>query len=136
MNRPQRGVVYSLSEVLCDLELLETACLCFRVQDLCYPENRSTTEQVLIYSHLKDEQLLAMPGWSETQWKFAYETDEWMPVFVAIDDIAVEKLCVIEPLVGRDVRYSSSMWVFPRGAECPQQPVAYVPELHGILEAR
>jgi len=136
MNRPQRGAVYNLSEILCDLELLKSACLCFYVQDLCYSDNRSSTEQIVDFTHLTDDQLLAIPGWSETQWRFAYETEEWTPVFRAIDDRSVERLCHIEPYVDRDMQSINHMWVTPRGGELAQQPVAYNPELHGTLEAR
>lgn len=136
MNRPQRGIVYTLAEVLCDLELRDSACLCFYVQDLCYPDNRSSTEQVIDYAHLTDDQFLSLPGWGETEWTFAYETNEWVPVFRAVDDRSIERLCHIEPYVDRDLHGMNHMWVIPRGFDRPQQPVAYNPEIHGKLEVR
>lgn len=42
---------------------------------------------VIQTSHLMEVDLLAVPGWADTQWKYLYETDEWIPVFQYVGPI-------------------------------------------------
>jgi len=68
---PRSGQVYSLKEIM-GLYLRDSPCLGGLVAGrMAYIQD----------SHLTEEELLAVPGAAESQWKYIRETDEWIPIF-------------------------------------------------------
>ncbi|QZE57810.1 hypothetical protein pEaSNUABM17_00264 [Erwinia phage pEa_SNUABM_17] len=128
---PQRGRVYTLKEIENELELRDSPFLGFTPQKVRYVA-LSATEQVIQQSHIAN--LSDLEGWADTEWTYLYETDEWIPIFRAVDNAAIEALCVIEPDT-YEHRSDTTMFVYPKGTECKQ----YVPfdeAVHGDLLER
>lgn len=102
--KPQRGATYTTREVL-SLELLDSPHFGF-----CIDGRRTVIQN----SHCSDEELLAQPGMADVRWEYIRTTDEWIPVFRAVDDAAVLAVVDVEPS-----RYQyddeGSMWVTPKG---------------------
>lgn len=73
---PQRGHVYTLQQIEKALDLRDSPCLEF-VHD--------NELAVLQTSHLSENELLAVPGFADTQWRYVLETYEWIPVFRYVD---------------------------------------------------
>jgi hypothetical protein len=69
---PQRGHVYTLHEVEKVLDLDDSAHL-----GIVYQGKRT----VIQTSHLTADQLLSVPGFKDTFWRYLYTTHEWIPVF-------------------------------------------------------
>lgn len=114
-KQPQRGAVYSLREILEELELRDSPSLGFT-----YKQMRGVIQN----SHCTYEELLAVPSMAETQWIFRRETHEWIPVFdYAGDENSIQ--LVLEPLeVSRDYftgHAENSWWAIPKGLPRPQQ---------------
>ncbi|QYW04595.1 hypothetical protein pEaSNUABM14_00270 [Erwinia phage pEa_SNUABM_14] len=132
MKHAQPGSVYTLREMLTELSLRDTPNLGFTPVSVRYPETKEIRQQTVQDSHLTEEEMLALPGWAETKWRYIRETHEWIPVFVAVDNAEIEALCVIEPYTDRYFRNEGIMHVYPRGVERAQHK-AYDPETHGTL---
>lgn len=100
LPRPVRGNVYTSKEVF-GLYLLDGPFFLFWHND---------EKCVIQTSHLSEEDLLKVPGFSELQWKYIKTTDEWIPVFEAVSDTDVLVTVDIAPCVGED-----GYWVTPKG---------------------
>lgn len=104
MARPVMHAVYTAAE-LHKLDLLDSPCLRFSYRNgLAVIQN----------CHLTEEELLSVPSFADTRWRYIRTTHEWIPVFHAVDDDAVIACMDIE----RDRSpYSDdgSWWVTPKG---------------------
>lgn len=107
---PKPGSVYTAKQILLVLELKDSPHLYFS------HENRRS---VLQNSHLTNEELLSVPGFAETQWTYLRTTDEWIPVFTAVDDDAVRECVDAEPWIDPYDR-DPGFWVTPKGFPRPQ----------------
>lgn len=101
---PQRGGIYSLWTVMKELALTDSPHLGFRY---------AGKSGVIQTSHVTLEQLLSVPGLSETQWQYVRTTSEEIPVFSYweqpgefIDDFVDLKLRLDEP---------GCWWATPKG---------------------
>lgn len=112
-NYPKRGEVYTYAEII-KLELRDTPCLRFISGD-----SYSAVQD----SHVTEEELLTVPQWAESKWKYQYETSEWIPVFHYVGDIELSELLDIEPLINpyeREADGGDVMWATPKGFPRPQ----------------
>lgn len=128
---PQRGQVYTLKEIENDLELRDSPFLRFVPQKVRYV-GMPAGVQVIQQSHIAN--LSELEGWADTKWSFVRETDEWIPLFRAVDDAAIEALCVIEPDVS-EFRSDNTLFIYPKGTECKQYD-GYDEEVYGSLLER
>lgn len=129
---PQRGQVYTLKEIENDLELRDSPFLRFFPQKVRLLGEKEAGIQVIQQSHTAD--LSDVPGWADTKWYYVRETEEWIPLFRAVDDAEIEALCVIEPDTS-ELRYGEGMFIYPKGTECKQY-VPYDEAVHGDLLER
>ncbi|AWY08527.1 hypothetical protein HOT49_gp268 [Erwinia phage vB_EamM_Alexandra] len=127
---PLRGRVYTLKEIENDLELRDSPFLRFVSQKVRYEHEACAGIQVIQTSSLAN--LSDIEGWADTQWSYVRETEEWIPLFRAVDDDAIEALCVIEASTSASARDDDHMHVYPKGTECSQYE-PYDKALHGDL---
>jgi hypothetical protein len=102
---PRRGVVYTLRQILEDLDLDDGPSLGF---------NSEFGHAVIQNSHVTDAQLLSVPGLADTRWRYVRTTHEWIPVFEATDDAAV-CACVDVSKDYDELMQCDDIWVTPKG---------------------
>ncbi|QZE59509.1 hypothetical protein MPK66_gp265 [Erwinia phage pEa_SNUABM_2] len=129
---PLRGRVYTLREIENDLELRDSPFLRFVPQKVRLAGESEAGIQVIQQSHIAD--LSDVEGWADTEWSYVRETEEWIPLFRAVDDAAIEALCVIEPDVSQ-YRSENSMFIYPKGTVCKQYD-GYDESIHGDMLIR
>lgn len=120
MKFPTRGQTYTLRQILLELPLRDSAFLRFEPQKVRYVGLSTAGIQVIQTSALGDEHLLLDPQWENSEWVFVRETDEWIPIFRAKDDAAIEALCVIEASTSSFSRDDGHMHIYPKGMQHPQ----------------
>ena len=99
---PRRGQIYTLREILTLLELHDSPSLGVMLDG---------KRGVIQDAHLTEEQMLGVPGMADTKWRYAYTTDEWIPVFDYVGPIAQLRACLdYEPDFNHD-----GLWVTPKG---------------------
>ncbi|UAW96754.1 hypothetical protein pEaSNUABM22_00267 [Erwinia phage pEa_SNUABM_22] len=126
---PQRGRVYTLKEIENELELRDSPFLRFVPQKVRLLGEKEAGIQVIQQSHLAN--LSDVEGWADTKWAYVRETEEWIPLFRAVDDAEIEALCVIEPDTS-EFRSCDGMFIYPKGAVC-RQYTPYDKKIHGDL---
>lgn len=102
---PRRGALYTLQQILKHLALEDSPVLGFIHKNvLCS----------IATSHVTSEELLSIPGAAQSNWKYLYTTNDYIPVFdfVGAD---IEKFVNIEQEYNPDGSYSKSFWVTPKG---------------------
>ena len=77
---PRPGHTYTLQQIEKELYLRDSPSLGFHA-----PIGRSVIQN----SHMTVDDLLGVPGWSDTLWEYVRETEEWVPVFRYAGDTAV-----------------------------------------------
>lgn len=103
VNYPQQGKEYTAEEVF-KLDLDDTPHLGFQHEGL---------PAIIQNSHITVEELLSVPGLAQTKWRYVFTTNEWVPIFEAVDvtevlkcvDIVPWKCCFDDP----------HWWVTPKG---------------------
>uniref|UniRef100_A0AAU7PG37 Uncharacterized protein n=1 Tax=Burkholderia phage vB_BgluM-SURPRISE13 TaxID=3159457 RepID=A0AAU7PG37_9VIRU len=85
--RPRNGEIYTLADINSKLYLRDSPCLLFRHEGKDVP---------IQDSHLEETMDKLVDGLGETQWTYIRETEEWIPVFRAVDDAEVLKFVDIE----------------------------------------
>lgn len=129
---PQRGQTYTLKEIETELELRDSPFLRFIPQKVRYAHERDAGIQVIQSSNVVD--LHQLEGWADTEWVFVRETEEWIPLFRAVDDAAIEALCIIEPDTS-EFRSGDGMFIYPKGTVCNQYD-GYDESIHGDMLVR
>ncbi len=125
--------IYTLAEIENCLELRDAPFLQFRPRKTHYVGLLGGGIQVIQKSQLEGN-LSSLEGWADTEWKYLYETEEWIPIFAAVDDAAIEALCVIEPDTC-EFRTDATLFVYPKGTVCNQYR-PYDEKTHGHLLER
>lgn len=100
-NYPVRNQHYSFEQIQ-SLILDDTPHLMFEHQ---------RTSCVIQDSHCTTEQLMAVPGFAQLVWRYEYTTEEWIPVFKAVDVSAVLQCVDIEDCLAEP----GCLWVTPKG---------------------
>lgn len=101
-NHPSRLRTYTLTQVF-DLDLPDSPSLGFKYEGV---------RTVVQDSHVTVEELLSVPGFANTRWEYIRTTNEWIPVFSAVDDEAVVACVDVEPYFGIE---PGNFWVTPKG---------------------
>jgi hypothetical protein len=103
-----RGRVYTAHQVLKDLELLDTPFFCFE-----HEGGRGVVQT----SHLRDEELLMVPGFADSWWRYQYTTNEWIPIFEFV--LGLEKITDLVDLVRipeeDEKDFGDRWWATPKG---------------------
>lgn len=110
--RPQAGVSYTLQCILQDLELKDSPHLGFIGHTADGFEHRTVIQD----SHVTQDEFLAS-GIGDTFWVYRYTTQEWIPVFEAVDSAEVCKFVDITR-DGSEFAEPHHLWVTPKG--CPR----------------
>ncbi len=105
-NYPKCNSVYTYRQIHNELELDDSPHLGFTHKGI---------QTVIQTSHLAEEDLLAIPGMSESLWTYVRTTSEWIPIFRAVDNEAVVALVDIEPSVNHYKDQLPAWWVTPKG---------------------
>lgn len=127
---PRRGETYTLKQIETELDLRDAPFLRFIPQKVRYEHESAASIQVIQSANVVD--LHHLEGWADTEWVFVRETEEWIPLFRAKDDAAIEALCVIEPSTDYSSRIDGGMHIYPKGTE-HRQYEPYDEKLHGDL---
>lgn len=101
---PVMGKVYTYAEIM-KLNLTDTPHLKFI--------NMTTVAKewvVIQQAHVTNEQLLSIPGFAETQWRYMRTTDEEIPIFVHVGGTPIEDCVDIE-----NGKEGNQAWVTPNG---------------------
>lgn len=101
---PRMGVVYTASQVFA-LDLLDSPSFGFWVDG---------HQAVIQTAHTSIEELLSVPGFAATKWRYLRTTHEWIPVFQAVDNGAVIACMDIEPSI-HPFDEPGTFWVTPKG---------------------
>lgn len=102
---PKRGAIYSLQQVINVLALDDTPHLGFKHKE------RSCVIQT---SHISILDLLTIPEFAKSQWRYMFTTNEWIPVF-EFQDADIEKFVDIEQEFDFDGSLTKDFWVTPKG---------------------
>jgi len=105
---PKRGATYTFREICEKLELRDSPHLGFL---------RNGIQQVVQNSHVREDELLALPQWADSRWVYKYETDEWIPIFRFAPEqaIKIEDLVNMEPLLDPHATHDGVLWAIPKG---------------------
>jgi hypothetical protein len=127
---PKRGGVYTLREVEIVLELRDSAHLgfwhdlgaawvcasCANDDDDCPYVHNHKVQCVIQTSHVTRDDLLSIPGFADSKWKYRYETDEWIPVFEFVGTDIQQFVNIVPSLCDYNLdRDPNSQWVTPKG---------------------
>lgn len=125
--QPRSGVVYTLRQVLTQLELRDSPHLGFRAKppaarefDIWRPADHIQWHEgraVIQESHCTTAQMLEVPGFADSLWRYVRETHEWIPVFEYAGTAPITDFVDMEP---ENEKYADDMqprgwWVTPKG---------------------
>lgn len=96
---PVRDQIYTLEEILNSLKLPDSPSLLIDEQNNCIQS-----------SHVTEEELLGVPGISDTRWRYERTTHEWIPLFRYVDDMCITHFCEIQA-----THDGNGKWVTPKG---------------------
>lgn len=106
---PKRGQLYTLTQVLKELELRDSPFLGVFVDD-------SGHRYPIQDSHIVSTNMLSIEGFADTKWEYRYETAEWIPIFqYAKDNPPITDFVDYEPAVDWDGNQEDGFWVTPKG---------------------
>jgi hypothetical protein len=107
---PKREQVYTLEEVINKLHLRDSPSLNFW--------DEKGNSQVIQTSHILEEDLLTIPGFADSKWKYIMETHEWIPIFRYVDERPMSDFVTMEPW--ECYGEPGALWVIPKGYPRPQ----------------
>ena len=99
---PKRGETYSLQQIWEVLDLRDSPCLLVYINGI---------EGVIQEAHVSQEQFLSVPNFASTQWKYLYETHEWIPVFRYADKTPITDY--VDYVDNNDRQ--GELWITPKG---------------------
>jgi hypothetical protein len=100
---PQIGQNYTLEQIVRELRLRDCPALMVQLN-----AKMSCVQD----SHLSEQELLSVPGFAQTKWRYVRETHEWIPVFHWADATDPLTFFDVEPSNDDPDRYD---WVTPKG---------------------
>ena len=108
---PRRGEVFTGAEIY-KLPLRDSPYLSVPV---AHDPEVSFDDAPIQDAHVTFDEMLAVPGFAESQWRFIRETDEWIPVFDFIGT-AEEALAFCDVTkVWRSTWDRYEWWIVPKG---------------------
>ena len=110
---PRRDEVYTFAQIVNELDLRDSACLTFWENEIC---------QNIQDAHINEHDMLALPHWAESRWKFVMETNEWIPIFRFAKDneVTIDQLVDKEPYIDPFAKEDGVLWVVPKGTDRKQ----------------
>lgn len=84
---PKRDNIYTLREICEMLKLDDSPSLNFVCRGV---------DGVIQTSHVTEEQLLTVPGFAETKWRYVRTTIEWIPIFRYVDEKSIDQFVDLE----------------------------------------
>ena len=105
MVYPEYNEVYTLYEMLKSLDLPDCPFLQFFYNGV---------ECVIQTSHVSNEELLNIPGMSESKWHYKTTTHEWIPIFEYTDD-NIDILELVDIHLSKRENEYDEYWVTPKG---------------------
>ncbi len=108
---PRRNEVFQFKE-LSQIVLSDSPHLCFFLK-----VNGQRVRCVIQTSHVTDAQLLAVPGFADSLWRYCYTTNEQIPIFQYMDPmIPITNIVDVEPSTDDfDNELRLQCWVTPKG---------------------
>lgn len=103
---PIRNAEYTFKQICEELNLKDTPFLRFHYNGEI---------QVVQTSHCTEEQMMALPFWAESCWRYQYTTDEWIPLFMFAKDQDIHALVDIAPMIDPYAESPNVMHVTPKG---------------------
>lgn len=106
-QRPIRSTIYTGAEIINVLYLLDSPAL-----EVVIGDKRGCIQD----SHMTNEQLMSVPGFAESSWKYLRTTDEEIPVFKFVGPDPHQFLDIVDA-----VSYSTGevvpeeLWITPKG---------------------
>lgn len=120
-NYPKRGQVYTLRVIKTALKLDDSPHLGFWLDlgedEMPTESGRTKVECVIQTSHVCSSDLLTVPGFADSLWRYRYTTSEWIPVFEYADEKSIREFVDIEhSTYWYDLENNpNSQWVTPKG---------------------
>lgn len=111
MEKPMVGITYLIEEIL-HFNLSDQPCLMVWLDeyDEWYPVQ---------ISHITNEELIKVDGWSKMRWKYSRTTHEWIPVFHLTSTCNRDLLDLVEVAHHPDEEHPT---VSPKGHPFPLYP--------------
>lgn len=110
---PRAGQTYSLRQIAETLYLRDSPSLGF---------THEGRDGVIQDSHLTEEEMLTVPGFADSQWRFVRETHEWIPIFRYAGSQPITDFIEIEQAVDYWTgRKEDAWWAVPKGFPRPQE---------------
>ena len=106
-KKPIQQNVYSLRDIIDTLELRDSPFLMVSIHGYQVPIQTNS---------LSDEDILSVPGVENTEWLYLRTTEEWIPVFLSVDDTAIMQ-CIDYK---RSIDTNGYWWVTFKGFSIPQ----------------
>lgn len=110
---PKSGRTYTLREITERLDLRDAPCLQFTL------DGNEAVRNNVQDSHMTTKELLSVldGAFADTEWRYEYETFEWVPVFTYIDRRPITDFVDMEPYTDPfEVKhYPGTLWVVPKG---------------------
>ena len=120
-----RGTVYTFRDICERLDLRDSPSLDFRLPEECWPTLVTQVAETWQAScpcspvqtaHVTEEEILAIPGWAESEWVYRFETSEWIPVFYFRGGpTPIGELLDYEPLIDPHAVRAGRWWAVPKG---------------------
>lgn len=111
--RPKQHEVYTLRDIVQKLSLRDSPHLGFQFRSPD-PQETESVLAVIQNSHVTDEDLLSIPGFADSKWKYLRETEEWIPVFSYADELPITDFVEME-LDLHPYNLTHQWWVTPKG---------------------
>lgn len=102
---PVRGAIYTLTEIEKNLKLLDTPCLLVFIPTNGFHPIQNT--------HFLVDDILAIKEWAESKWEYSHTTNEWIPVFRAVDSESIRNLCSVSESK-YEYANDGDMWIVPK----------------------
>jgi len=123
---PRRDEVYTFEQIVHELDLRDSACLTFWENEIC---------QNIQDAHISEHDMLALPHWAESRWKFVMETNEWIPIFRFAKDneVTIDQLVDKEPHIDPFAKEAGVLWCVPKGTDREQWYKLVVNEAGSVI---
>jgi hypothetical protein len=103
-HSPVQHAIYTLRQIEENLKLLDSPHLMIN----CGVDGFHPIQT----SHFIMSDLFSMPEWAESKWEYQYTTNEWIPVFYAVNSMSLYELLSIAQSQS-EFANDGDMWIVP-----------------------
>jgi len=105
--------VYTLNQIVNELDLKDSPSLSFIAPNI----NGVKVESVVQTSHMLLEDLLKVPGFGETKWRYIRTTSEWIPLFDHVGSEPMSEFLDMEEYIDPYLNFGDEPAIFsvPKG---------------------